>query len=100
MTTSSAAAAAGTESRSVVAIRSARIVDTQQPASAGVAVAIMPGAIEAPTPTPASVPDEPPAERRRRASRLSWLGLAISLLAVAGVVWWATKQEPPELPST
>jgi len=60
----------------------------------------MPGAIDAPTPTPTSVPDEPPAERRRRASRLSWLGLAISLLAVAGVVWWATKQEPPELPST
>ena len=30
----------------------------------------------------------------------SWVGLAISLLAVAGVVWWATRQDPPELPSS
>jgi glycosyltransferase 2 family protein len=41
-------------------------------------------------------PPPPP----RRASRLSWLGLAISLLAVAGVVWWASRQEPPSLPSS
>jgi glycosyltransferase 2 family protein len=33
-------------------------------------------------------------------SRLSWLGLAVSLLALAGVVWWASRQEPPDLPST
>jgi uncharacterized membrane protein YbhN (UPF0104 family) len=33
-------------------------------------------------------------------SPLSWAGVAISLLAVAGVVWWASRQEPPELPST
>jgi glycosyltransferase 2 family protein len=46
------------------------------------------------------VPDAPPAQRRRVGSRLSWLGLAVSLLALAGVVWWASKQEPPELPST
>jgi len=47
------------------------------------------------TRTPA---DAPP--RRRAGSRLSWLGLAISLLALAGVVWWATRQEAPTLPST
>jgi uncharacterized membrane protein YbhN (UPF0104 family) len=35
-----------------------------------------------------------------RGSRLSWLGLAVSLLAVAGVVWWASRQDPPELPSS
>jgi glycosyltransferase 2 family protein len=45
--------------------------------------------------------DEPaPREERRRASRLSWLGIAVSLLAVAGVVWWASKQQAPQLPST
>jgi uncharacterized membrane protein YbhN (UPF0104 family) len=54
----------------------------------------------APTSTPPSVPDVPPPERRRVGSRLSWLGLAVSLLALAGVVWWATRQEPPDLPST
>jgi uncharacterized membrane protein YbhN (UPF0104 family) len=46
------------------------------------------------------VPDVPPAEPRRVGSRLSLLGLAVSLVALAGVVWWATKQEPPELPSS
>jgi glycosyltransferase 2 family protein len=46
------------------------------------------------------VPGKPPPERRRVGSRLSWLGLAVSLLALAGVVWWASKQEPPQLPST
>jgi glycosyltransferase 2 family protein len=81
-------------------MRSARIVGRQQLPGAGVAVAIMPGAIDAPTPSPTPVPDAPPPERGRMGSRLSWLGLAISLLAVAGVVWWATKQEPPDLPST
>jgi glycosyltransferase 2 family protein len=35
-----------------------------------------------------------------RGSRLSWLGLAVSLLAVAGVVWWASRQDPPDLPSS
>ena len=55
--------------------------------------------IGTPTPTPA-VPDAPPAPRRRVGSRLSWLGLLISLLALAGVVWWASQQEPPDLPST
>ena len=33
-------------------------------------------------------------------SPLSWAGLVISLLAVAGVVWWASRQDPPELPSS
>ena len=49
-------------------------------------------------PTPSSPP--PPAERRRGGSRLQWVGLAVSLLSVAGVVWWATKQQAPQLPST
>jgi glycosyltransferase 2 family protein len=31
---------------------------------------------------------------------LSWLGAAVSLFALAGVVWWASRQEPPQLPST
>jgi uncharacterized membrane protein YbhN (UPF0104 family) len=42
----------------------------------------------------------PREERRRGRSRLSWLGLAVSLLAVAGVVWWAVRQPTPDLPST
>jgi glycosyltransferase 2 family protein len=36
--------------------------------------------------------------RRRGVSRLSLLGLAISAVAVAGVVWWALRQEPPQFP--
>jgi uncharacterized membrane protein YbhN (UPF0104 family) len=49
---------------------------------------------------PHSQPEPPPPSRRRVGSPLSWLGLAISLLAVAGVVWWASRQEAPPLPST
>jgi uncharacterized membrane protein YbhN (UPF0104 family) len=45
-------------------------------------------------------PPPPPAPRRRGGARLQWLGLAVSLLSVAGVVWWATKQQAPQLPST
>ena len=60
--------------------------------------------IAAPTPTDdraaGAPPPPPPAADRRAGSRLSWLGLAISLLALAGVVWWASRQEPPDLPST
>jgi uncharacterized membrane protein YbhN (UPF0104 family) len=59
--------------------------------------------IATPTPTPgrtAPVPDAERADRRRAGSRLSWAGVAISLLALAGVVWWASRQDPPELPST
>lgn len=36
----------------------------------------------------------------RAGSRASALGLAVSVVAVAGVVWWALRQEPPRLPST
>ncbi len=58
-----------------------------------------------PTPERAASPAPPPsvtppAARGGAGRRLSWLGLAISLLAVAGVVWWATQQEPPDLPSS
>lgn len=46
-------------------------------------------------PSPGEV-DEPP----RGFSRLSLIGLAISVLAVAGVVWWALRQEPPQFPDS
>jgi glycosyltransferase 2 family protein len=42
---------------------------------------------------------EPP-EPRRGLSRLSLLGIAISVVAVAGVVWWALRQEPPRFPDS
>jgi glycosyltransferase 2 family protein len=51
------------------------------------------------TPTIAPSP-EPPAAPRRGPSRLSLVGIAISVIAVAGVVWWALRQEPPEFPDT
>jgi len=34
----------------------------------------------------------------RAGARLSLLGLAVSAVALALVVWWALRQEPPELP--
>jgi len=43
---------------------------------------------------------EAPAAPRRGPSRLSLVGIAISVVAVAGVVWWALRQEPPEFPDT
>jgi uncharacterized membrane protein YbhN (UPF0104 family) len=46
---------------------------------------------------PAAVGDPVPG---RGFSRLSLLGLAISVLAVGGVVWWALRQEPPQFPDT
>lgn len=46
-----------------------------------------------------SAPPRPPAGSRA-GSRASALGLAVSVVAVAGVVWWALRQEPPQLPST
>jgi glycosyltransferase 2 family protein len=52
-----------------------------------------------PTSAVAPRPDEID-ERRRGFSRLSLLGIAISVLAVAGVVWWALRQEPPQFPDT
>jgi glycosyltransferase 2 family protein len=33
-------------------------------------------------------------------SRLSLIGIAISVVAVAGVVWWALQQDPPEFPDS
>jgi len=33
-------------------------------------------------------------------SRVSMLGLAVSVLALGGVIWWASRQEAPELPSS
>jgi uncharacterized membrane protein YbhN (UPF0104 family) len=56
--------------------------------------------IATPTHPPPAPPAPPPDPRRRAGSPLSWLGLAISLLALAGVVWWATRQEPPDLPNS
>ena len=43
---------------------------------------------------------EEPREPRRGLSRLSLVGIAISAVAVAGVVWWALHQEPPKFPDT
>jgi len=50
-----------------------------------------------PTPTP---PPEPEAPARRLGSPLSLLGAVISVVALAGVVWWALQQDPPRLPHT
>jgi glycosyltransferase 2 family protein len=60
----------------------------------------LPIAARIPTPSPPGAAAPPPEGDRRAGSRLSWLGLAVSLLALAGVVWWASRQEPPELPSS
>ena len=35
---------------------------------------------------------------RRRRSTATWVGVAVSLIAVAGVIWWALHQEAPRLP--
>lgn len=43
---------------------------------------------------------EPGGTRRRGLSRLSLLGLVISAVSVAGVVYWALQQEPPQFPDT
>jgi glycosyltransferase 2 family protein len=66
------------------------------------------GAISTPTPTPEAVPPPagpPPAPqalapdpRRLRSSAATWVGAVVSLLAVAGVVWWAAHQKAPRLP--
>jgi uncharacterized membrane protein YbhN (UPF0104 family) len=71
---------------------------------------------ETPTsiPTPPAEPLTPPvrpagadggagrasAPTRRLGTRLSLLGLAVSAFALAGVVWWALRQQPPRFPST
>jgi glycosyltransferase 2 family protein len=41
-----------------------------------------------------------PAAPRRGVSRLSLIGIAVSVVAVAGVVWWALHQEPPQFPDS
>ena len=64
----------------------------------------MPDLLEPTTRTSAGAPrtdeiDEP-REPRRGLSRLSLVGIAISILALAGVVWWALRQEPPKFPDS
>ena len=46
---------------------------------------------------PAPPPDGAPG---RRLSPLGVAGLLVSLVCVAGVVWWAAHQQPPQLPDT
>ena len=61
-----------------------------------------------PISTPARTPDgaaeprpaPPGGTPGRRLSPLSVAGLVVSLVCVAGVVWWALHQEPPQLPDT
>lgn len=50
----------------------------------------------------AVAPDAPltPAAPRRRRSRLSWIGILVSVVAVGAVVWWGVHQPAPTLPST
>ena len=50
------------------------------------------------TPEPAPPAGDPPV--RRGPSRLSLIGIAVSILAVGGVVWWALHQEPPRFPDS
>lgn len=47
-------------------------------------------------PEPAPTADTAP----RRSSRASWIGAAVSVLALAGVVYWAVRQPAPRLPQT
>jgi glycosyltransferase 2 family protein len=49
---------------------------------------------------PEEVGPNEPAAPRRGLSRLSLVGIAISVVAVAGVIWWALRQEPPKFPDT
>lgn len=48
----------------------------------------------------ARLPAGEPGMPGRGFSRLSLIGLAVSVVAVAGVVWWALHQEPPQFPDT
>lgn len=48
---------------------------------------------------PLAPPAAPPTPGRRW-SPLSLIGIVVSILALAGVVWWASKQQAPDLPST
>jgi uncharacterized membrane protein YbhN (UPF0104 family) len=48
---------------------------------------------------PLAPPAAPPTPGRRW-SPLSLIGIVVSIIALAGVVWWASKQQAPDLPST
>ena len=57
------------------------------------------------TPTPTPEPSPPAAGAAAPARRglhvgASALGTVVSLVALAAVVWWALRQEPPQLPAT
>jgi uncharacterized membrane protein YbhN (UPF0104 family) len=51
-----------------------------------------------PLPAPGGPAPSPLDPSKRRSSAASWVGLGVSVLAVAGVVWWASKQPSPRLP--
>src|SRR4051794_41855563 len=57
-----------------------------------------------PTSDSAGPPDPPPGSPRRGGARLrgvGWgVGIVISAVALGLVVWWALKQDPPQLPHT
>jgi glycosyltransferase 2 family protein len=42
----------------------------------------------------------PPAGPRWRRSRLSLVGLVVSVVSLGAVIWWASRQQAPELPHT
>jgi uncharacterized membrane protein YbhN (UPF0104 family) len=54
----------------------------------------------APPRPPAPAPGEPGRPGRTLGAHATWIGLAVSLVAVAGVVWWASRQDAPRLPRT
>jgi len=53
-----------------------------------------------PRPAPQQAPEPAPSADTapRRNSRASWIGAAVSVLALAGVVYWAVRQPAPRLP--
>jgi len=58
-------------------------------------------AAETPTSDPTVPPPPPlPTAPRRRRPGLPLLGLAVSVVSLGAVVWWASHQQAPELPHT
>jgi len=55
---------------------------------------------DAGTERPAEVAAQPGTAASRRLSPLSVAGLLVSVVCVAGVVWWALGQQPPQLPDS
>src|SRR5262249_53843688 len=55
---------------------------------------------ESPTSEHPLVAVAPPPVAQRRRSPLSLIGIVISIVALAGVVWWASKQQAPTLPDS